>query len=640
MTDYSDYSELPPSSSPGLPPLPAQGGGGDASDESAGISLPTPTTQLAPVTDLSTPATPSLNLPAPSRPLMPNPRADDDAAYLKSLPTTQKIGLAMQAFGNAVNGQPDPIRALLAQRSKSRQDLLTEIDSTLKTVDAGMTMARQISDPKAKAALAEQIDRAVGLGGDTIKNAILGAGTGDESAIRSMADVITDPAGKDMLVKAAMQANPANPRQAALKLLTDSDFMKKVEKTVDLKNLPTAMSAVNVMGQAMAHDPQFQGPDGKPKFGLSDLIAANQKLPPEQQLPQSLIDTVSRNQSDFIRYGLQTSTTQQQQQADEAKKNDTFHTNLGKLNADRAAGHITPEQYAAGVKSELESKANKVIIQQQTIDKNASGDANTPGGAGAEMLQDRDSGVKYSVNTKTGKAWKMGDDGNWASINPNDVPANASKVGAGASGQAGREAVFTQRILQSANQAAGDLENVAKLPLSSSTGIFGGRKQGAGLMDATKEVLANTVTSQEAQSYAVKATGFQRNLASIEAAGLMPSGSLTHQLDAVIWKEGDTNLTKLQKLAQTRQIIDNGLDAMSANPRISDQEKQKMQEVRDKVAKAVPFTHDDLDRLQAAQTKNPNATLKDVMLKAGTVKGGYRFKGGDPADKANWDKVS
>jgi hypothetical protein len=243
----------------------------------------------------------------------------------------------------------------------------------------------------------------------------------------------------------------------------------------------------------------------------------------------------------------------------------------------------------------------------------AAGGGDVPGGAGSTMLQDRDTGAKYAVNTKTGKAFQAGDDGSWTEVPINKVPANAMKVGSGAAGQSGREAVFTQRVLTSANEAAKDLANVVNLPISASTGIFGGRKQGPGIFDATKEVLANKLTGQEAQSYNVMATGFQRSLATIEASGLMPSGSLTHQMDTVLAKEGDTVLTKLQKLAQTRQIVDAGLEVQEASPRVSATEKTKIQGIRDALAQAVPFTHSDLLKLQAEQERNPNITLTDIL---------------------------
>jgi hypothetical protein len=179
----------------------------------------------------------------------------------------------------------------------------------------------------------------------------------------------------------------------------------------------------------------------------------------------------------------------------------------------------------------------------------------------------------------------------------------------------GRESVYVQRMMMGANQASKDLANVVQLPLTASTGIFGGRKQGPGLFDAGKEVLANKAIGQEAQAYNAMATGFQRSLAQIESAGLMPSGSLTHQMDAVLFKEGDTNLTKLHKLAQTRQIVEAGMEVVDANPRVSPEEKAKVKGVLDSIRKSVPFTHSDLIQLQLLQDNNPNATLKDVIGK-------------------------
>ena len=177
----------------------------------------------------------------------------------------------------------------------------------------------------------------------------------------------------------------------------------------------------------------------------------------------------------------------------------------------------------------------------------------------------------------------------------------------------GRESVYVQRMMMGANQASKDLANVVQLPLTASTGVFGGRKQGPGLFDAGAEVLANKATGQEAQAYNAMATGFQRSLAQIESAGLMPSGSLTHQMDAVLFKEGDTNLTKLHKLAQTRQIVEAGMETVQANPRVSPEEKAKVVGILDSIRKSVPFTHSDLIALQEAQRTDPKATLGSIL---------------------------
>lgn len=235
-------------------------------------------------------------------------------------------------------------------------------------------------------------------------------------------------------------------------------------------------------------------------------------------------------------------------------------------------------------------------------------------GVGDKAYQDPTTGKVYQVNERTGKTHLRQEDGTMLEIDPAMLPKNVQKIGS--IGTAGaRENVFTGRIGTAAGQATADLENIVKLPRTASTGLFGGRKQGPGLLDATKDVLANKVTSQEGQSYNVRASGLQRNLAAIEAAGLMPSGSLTHQMDAVMWREGDTEQTKLEKLAQTRQIVDAGLAHALENPRISDSEKAKLREYRERMGKAVPFAHADIDSWVASQEASPETTF-DQFLKS------------------------
>lgn len=179
----------------------------------------------------------------------------------------------------------------------------------------------------------------------------------------------------------------------------------------------------------------------------------------------------------------------------------------------------------------------------------------------------------------------------------------------------GRESVFMNRVIQAGNQATADLENVVKLPLTSSRGFFGGRGQGKGLMEAGKETMANAMTTQEVQEYNVLSTGFQRALAAIEGSGLAPAGSLMHQMDAVIFKEGDTNYTKLMKLAQTRQIVEKGLETTLANPRVAPETRKHVEEIMAKLQRAVPFTAADLLRMRKEQEVDPNITLGDVVGK-------------------------
>jgi hypothetical protein len=91
-------------------------------------------------------------------------------------------------------------------------------------------------------------------------------------------------------------------------------------------------------------------------------------------------------------------------------------------------------------------------------------------------------------------------------------------------------------------------------------------------------------------------------------------------MDAVIFKEGDTNMTKLHKLAQTRQIVEKGLEVVLSNPRVPKEQKAQMESSLEAIRKAVPFTHKDVINLQRAQDKNPKATLRDVMQSKGLEK--------------------
>jgi len=221
----------------------------------------------------------------------------------------------------------------------------------------------------------------------------------------------------------------------------------------------------------------------------------------------------------------------------------------------------------------------------------------------------------------------------------------AKESSSGGTGYGGREAVFTNRALSSASLASRDLANIARGPVTQSSGIFGGRSQGPSLTDATYEQLANKITSQEAQTYNVKIAGLQRNLATLESQGLAPSGSLTHQMDAIVFKDSDTYLTKAYKLAEARQIVEGGMDVILSNDRVPDSTKNLARQLVKSVQTSVPYTVEDLDMY--ANSGKKGKTIGQFLGKAPADKesaaiGQSQYTQSNPArpkSKADYDSL-
>lgn len=177
-----------------------------------------------------------------------------------------------------------------------------------------------------------------------------------------------------------------------------------------------------------------------------------------------------------------------------------------------------------------------------------------------------------------------------------------------------RSGLMFQRVLSSANEATAALKNIAELPVGASTGVFGvGASPGHSVLASAKGALTNKLAPQDVQDYNVMIAGLSRNLSTIESAGLAPNGSLTGSMDAVQLRSGDTELTKLRKLAEARQILEKGLETNLDNPKLPQQQRDAVTRIISDVQASIPFTHHDLTALQKAQQSNPSTTLQDLI---------------------------
>lgn len=172
-----------------------------------------------------------------------------------------------------------------------------------------------------------------------------------------------------------------------------------------------------------------------------------------------------------------------------------------------------------------------------------------------------------------------------------------------------RESQMLQRQLGSGVQASKAIKDIVALPQSATRGTFGGRQQGHSLLDAAKETVANTFTTQTVQAYNAITPGLTRSLALIDSQGLSPGQNFTDSFKAEMLAEGDTGITKLLKLARQREIVDGGMETLLTNPRLGKEQKDKAQAIMDSMKEAIPWTPIDVIQLMNAP---PGTSLRDL----------------------------
>ena len=75
-------------------------------------------------------------------------------------------------------------------------------------------------------------------------------------------------------------------------------------------------------------------------------------------------------------------------------------------------------------------------------------------------------------------------------------------------------------------------------------------------------------------------------------------------------QDGDTQLTKLQKMATVAQQATNSIDAILASPLLSKEQREEVTTLKGRIQKAIPWTP--LDVITLMNSGNPRATLADA----------------------------
>lgn len=180
-----------------------------------------------------------------------------------------------------------------------------------------------------------------------------------------------------------------------------------------------------------------------------------------------------------------------------------------------------------------------------------------------------------------------------------------------------RERQVIGRIFNAAANTVGDIETIVNMTTAADQGFLGmglGAGPAVSVLNATAGNLKRTLAADEVIRYNSLLGGFSNQLRTLEAMGLAGTQGMAAQYDSLAFTPQDDISSKMFKLAQVRQSVENSVRTITAlNPNMPDDAKRWSQEIIAGIARAVPYTRDDVTAFEAASKTNPQLTLKDTI---------------------------
>jgi hypothetical protein len=172
------------------------------------------------------------------------------------------------------------------------------------------------------------------------------------------------------------------------------------------------------------------------------------------------------------------------------------------------------------------------------------------------------------------------------------IPGRVEITGKGGSG-GGRGGSQTLRQLTSAREIMSDIQNIVQLPIATTGGLFSGRKQGPGLMDALKENFAQSLTTEDEELMNSSLSGLEREL-SIVVSPVYGGHWAADTFNGLRIKPGMAASTKVFNLARMRQTVDNALETIQNTDWVGKQQKDYAQYMRNELDKTIPWMPQDV----------------------------------------------
>lgn len=198
-----------------------------------------------------------------------------------------------------------------------------------------------------------------------------------------------------------------------------------------------------------------------------------------------------------------------------------------------------------------------------------------------------------------------------------------------------RERAVIGRIMTAGANTANDLATWAEMPSGASQGLLGiGTGPGPKIMDAISSSMKLTLAPEEIRLYNDTLGGFSRQMQALEGMGLAGSQGQAAQFDSLAFRDKDTVLDKMFKMATVRQSVENAFGTILAlNKNLPDDAKTSLQQTIDAVKRNVPYDRSDVLALVEAQRKNPRMTL-GAMVKQKQLTAPVRATGAPGATAA------
>jgi hypothetical protein len=184
-------------------------------------------------------------------------------------------------------------------------------------------------------------------------------------------------------------------------------------------------------------------------------------------------------------------------------------------------------------------------------------------------------------------------------------------------GGAGAAAGQIERISGAISQVRGAIENVADLPITTTSPLFGQKLLSNSLFLAPLSVLNQTMDDTTTQMMATRMVAVARGLATLETGGAATGlvGLADSIEKGVTIPKGAQLYVALDKLAEMRRIVDDAALTALASNKYTPEQKELIRYNRDRVHESIPFTQKEVTAaVKAGLDQKLNAEQKRLTF--------------------------